>query len=456
MRIVIGTHHYPPTYVAGVELITRRVARWLVAHGHTVEVVCIEQIDADTSLTVETSTDDGVTIHRLGLQLTGGDEPLGLRFRDEGLGRWCEDFFARQRPDLFHSQSCYLLTASPIEAAKRAGIPVVATLHDYWFFCPRHTLLRPDGRCCPDGAMPADCAWCLTTEGRRYRWLEPVRRQLASGTGRAREMALPQWWPVDRRLAASIEQRQTYLSTVLRSIDRLISPAPLARDLLVKRGFPSASIQLVRYGLDVDGWQRPPRVPRPGVLRIGYLGQLMPHKGVHVLIEAFRRLAGSTLAPELHIYGDPSRAPRYATRLRQLASGLTSVHFHGAYDNSQVELLLSGIDVLVVPSLWYEVSPLVIIEAFAAQVPVVASRQSNLQYQIRHEVDGLLFTPGDIGDLTSQLQRLLGDPSLLAELTAGIAPVRTLDEEMAELEGIYYSLTGSRQTCSRTTIGAAH
>src|SRR6266567_2560825 len=112
MKIVLASHHYPPTYIAGVELLTERLAGWLVKRGHTVEVVTIENIDTDGPLSIQTGMQNGVVVHRLALKLTGGVDPLGVRHRDENIERWFADFLTHAKPDVFHSQSSYLLTAS--------------------------------------------------------------------------------------------------------------------------------------------------------------------------------------------------------------------------------------------------------------------------------------------------------------------------------------------------------
>jgi glycosyltransferase involved in cell wall biosynthesis len=436
----MGTHHYPPAYVAGVELITERLARWLMSHGHTVEVVCIEKIDSDVHGAVRTETQDGITVHRIGIRLAGLGEHLGLRFRDAVLDRWFTDYVAAWQPDLFHSQSSYLLSASLIEAAKRSGIPVVATLHDYWFLCPRITLLRSDGSLCTQRATAEDCTRCIMGERRRYRMLNDVGSRLAKHLGWKREMRAP----VARRLLARIQERQAYLDSTLRSVDQIVTPAPLARTLLLERGFDPAQIRLIRYGLESSRWRGLAHTQPGSGLRIGYLGQLAPHKGVHRLIEAFQGLAAAGRGrPELKIYGNLASFPGYSARLRALAKGNPQIHFSGAYHNEQAGAILSDIDVLVVPSVWFEISPLVVMEAFSARVPVVASHLPNLEYQVRHGIDGLLFAPDDAADLRRQLQHLVDDSALLERLAGGIERVRSVDDEMVELQDVYRRVVAS-------------
>jgi glycosyltransferase involved in cell wall biosynthesis len=425
MKIVLGVHHYPPTFVGGVELLAERIARSLVVRGHSVEVICVEDVSTETSFTVRTDLENGVTVHRLGLRLAEGRDPIGLRFKDPRIEAWCTQYFARTQPDVFHSLSSYVLTASAIEAAIELGIPTVAGLEDYWYFCPRMTLLRTDGQRCSDSAQPKDCAWCLMGESRRYRMLpaqSTVRRLM-----------------VDRGLALRIDERQHYLDRVLDQVDVILTPAPFIRDLLTSRRHLAHKVRLLEHGLDTHSLAA--RHGRRGdKLRLGYLGQIIPAKGVHVLIEAFKSLREAGDSIELQIHGDMTRFPAYAARLRRLAGGDPRIQFHGPYASTDLGRVLAGIDALVFPSGWFETLGIVILEAFQAGIPVIASRLPNHMYQIRDEVDGLLFEADQPDDLVRQLRRLLAEPTLLSELASHIRPVRTFETEMSELADVYSSV----------------
>jgi glycosyltransferase involved in cell wall biosynthesis len=438
VKVVLASHHYPPDNTAGVELIVERAACWLVRKGYTVEVVCVGKIDSPTHLAVQSDERDGVLVHRLGLKLWGQGIHLGLRYRDEAVRAWLEDYFERARPDLVHSQSSYLLTASAIEAAKGCGIPVVVSLNDYWFTCPRITLLRSNGAICSPPVSAATCTWCLMAERRRYHALDRVATKLGS---RARSIL-----PVDPGLLAQIEDRRAYLDRVLRTVDRIITPGLVAYDQLMAAGFSAEQIQLVRSGLDVSHWTAAPRREGVAPFRVGYLGQLAPHKGVAVLVQAFQKLRPGVTPPELRIYGDARSFPQYAAALQKAAAGNPRIQFLGRYDNREVGNILADLDVLVVPSLWHEVSPLVIKEAFAAGVPVVASDLRNLAFQVSNEVDGLLFAAGDASDLARQLERLIDEPPLRRRLAAGVRPPPTLDDEMSDVEDVYRRVLGGSAT----------
>jgi glycosyltransferase involved in cell wall biosynthesis len=450
VKIVLAAHHYPPNYVAGVELVAERLARWLVERGHDVHVVCIEAIDAAGPMKVHTQVQDGVTVHRLYLKLTGGALPLGVRYQDASLERWFGAFLAQVQPEIFHSLSSYLVTASLLDAARSAGIPTIASLHDYWYFCPRTILQRSNGERCNAQVTENDCARCVMGEQRRFRLVQRVEDAVLNRIGPRHNIVERL---VNPKLVAIMRDRQAHLNATLRSVDQIITPALLSRELLLARGFSPEHIRHVRHGIRQPRSGIKPAAPPDGHLRLVYLGQLAPHKGVHVLIDAFKRVSGGPRHAVLTIYGDGRKSPAYARRLRRQAAGEADIRFGGMYENAQVWDVLRDADVLVVPSLWFEISPLVILEALAAGVPVIASDLRNMNTQINESVDGLLFAAGDSGALAAQIQRLVDDPELIIRLKRGISEVRDLDTELTEIEAIYSQVVSDLRQPPRVFAG---
>jgi glycosyltransferase involved in cell wall biosynthesis len=110
----------------------------------------------------------------------------------------------------------------------------------------------------------------------------------------------------------------------------------------------------------------------------------------------------------------------------------------------EISQVYRDLHVVVVPSLWPENCPNVIIEAFAHGVPVVATNVGGIPELVRHESNGLLFERGDAEGLASQLRRLLTEPGLLRRLSSGIESVKSVDQEVDEIEALYYSAISAR------------
>jgi glycosyltransferase involved in cell wall biosynthesis len=177
-----------------------------------------------------------------------------------------------------------------------------------------------------------------------------------------------------------------------------------------------------------------------GTLRIGFIGHIAQHKSIHLLLQAFAALRTETQPIELHIYGGLDASLAYVAQLRQLAGDDRRGAFHGRFENTRVAEILANLNVVVVPSLWYENSPLAIMQAQAAGTPVVTAALGGMAELVCDGVDGLLFQPASAADLARQLQHLIDDADLLPRLRSGVQPPRAIDDEMRQLITIYHSL----------------
>jgi glycosyltransferase involved in cell wall biosynthesis len=444
VRIVIAVHGFPPTFAAGAELRAYRMARWLLSRGDEVGVICVESVDRPGEPTFLDDTLDDIPVRRLSLNFERAPSELRRGFNNPWIGGQVRHYLLGSGADVMHLISGYLMSASTLRAAQELDIPAVVTLTDFWFLCPRVTMWRANGSLCegPDGSLK--CARCLREQGRRYRLPAQVAPKLVDLAWQwleqhptaGRCLGLPE------QLAA-IEERQSVLRKALNSADVVICPSHFLRDLFVQNGVNPSRLMFVRQGVDLAGRDVVRRRGDNRGLRIGYMGQLARHKGVHVLLQAFRRIRNGTLVPELHVYGDSRQWPKYVSQLKHLCAGNERIVLAGRYERRRLWQVLAELDVIVVPSIWYENSPNTILEAFAAKVPVVASELGGMAELVKHEVNGLLFTAGDAESLANQLQRLVDDVGLLPRLRVGIEPVKSIEQEMQELVQVYQQVSSN-------------
>lgn len=164
----------------------------------------------------------------------------------------------------------------------------------------------------------------------------------------------------------------------------------------------------------------PPTAPSPGAFTVGFSGSMKPWHGLDALIEAFARLHARAPATRLLLVGDgPARAALEAAASARALAG--AVHVTGAVPPSEVPGLLTSMDAAVAPypeTERFYFSPLKVYEYMAAGRAVVASRVGQLTDLVRHDVNGLVCTPGDPGELAAALDRLRLEPRLRARLGA--------------------------------------
>jgi glycosyltransferase involved in cell wall biosynthesis len=254
------------------------------------------------------------------------------------------------------------------------------------------------------------------------------------------------YWQTRDDKIHEIERRSAFCMNALNGADLIISRSKFLESVYAQAGVAQEKMVFCRQGFEgvASIKQRPPTaVGATPILRVIYLGQITKHKGVHTLLEAVRRRPQAKV--EVSIYGDLERFPSYVEKLRSIADHDPRIHINGLAQPEEISALLKESDVLVVPSIWYENSPNTIAEAFAHGVPVIASNLGGMAELIKHEQNGLVFNPGDADDLAYQLLRLLEEPNLLTELQNGIEPVKTVSDEIHELETFY---RGLRRTLS--------
>jgi glycosyltransferase involved in cell wall biosynthesis len=246
-----------------------------------------------------------------------------------------------------------------------------------------------------------------------------------------------------RGMAFDMEHRKAYLAHMIQTADYVTAPSYTVSET-VNRSIDHAVDIMIPSGHDLSWLETLRPRERAGPLRIAYIGQIIPIKGVHTLLLAYLS-AGLTTDAELVIYGDPSKSPKYFNWLQEKASDQkAAVQFKGAFSHHQLGEVLSEIDLLVVPSLWHENNPRVIQEGFAAKIPVIASDVGGISEFVEPESNGLLFERGNVEDLSKQLERIVKEPDLLEKLRAGIRPVKSIEEEISEFVRIYEMLIASK------------
>lgn len=421
MRIAQVVHWFMPKHLAGVEVYTKFLSQEMQKR-HEVQIYCREDGFFDRRLHEIDQEYQGLPIRRVHFNLLGKQRNIANRFLTQFRNPVIEESFARfleeKQPDVVHIQHLFMLSTGIISVARSYGLPVVVTLHDYWFLCQAIQLLRPSLACCSGPALGLKCAGCT-----------PLPMPYAF-----RFLLTPATAPL-------YLYRTAYMRQQLEKANLVTSPSAFVRDRFAANGFPADRILITDYGT-ADHWLTEFKRQPSERLRFGFIGSIMRHKGVHTLIKAFKQVDSDRA--ELHIFGDPGFAPDYYAEMKALAAD-DRIHFRGRFENDTVGRALSELDVVIVPSIWYENAPITIHEARLAGMPVIGSRIGGIPEFVEHEVSGLLFEAGDVADLHTQMQRIADEPELLDRLRQGVRPVKTMAENALEFEAIYERLIAGEE-----------
>lgn len=413
MRILITLHNFLPAPLMGAESVAIAQMREMKRRGHELGLFYAGNAPADPR-----------QLESLGL---GGITLFPVRFHDSKaqvllsihkphVARRFSAVLRDFRPDLVLFHHLVRLSLDLPVLAARAGIPAAYVLHDYYWVCPSYSLFTADANICPGGS-PRRCAACLYA---------------------ARHGRPAPWWLV--RLAAPlIWWRDRIVRRTLPTIPLFITPSAALVAELAVRGAALTATAVIRNGQDAVAPGESAREPS-GPVRFGYIGGLYPKKGLAVLTQAFaghlgRQLVIRGFQSDEAIAAFRAAHPTLEARLERFDADRASFY--------------RQVDVVVVPSIWLENQPMVIIESFAHRKPVIASRVGGLPEMLIDGAGGRLFPAGDVSALRRVATELAADPGAVARLAEGIPAwpgwPETTDALLRLLAGLVARSTSARE-----------
>lgn len=442
MNILLVVHQFFPDYAAGTEVLTLSVARELGARGHTVRVLTGFPGAADLAdaQRCDEYIHEGIPVYRfhhayvpMGGQTSMIEVGFDNRLAAAYFARILRDF----EPDLVHLFHLNRLGTGLIDIAADAGVPCFMTPTDFWPICATGQLLYENGSLCAGpNANAGNCVkhFAQSTLGG---WAGAVAGAIpvagADLLVRMTRSGLLPSYPKRQEVVAMASRLGINIARLNR-LDGLLVPNAFMRELLLRYGVTPERIALAPFGLDRVA-QAAPRPAARAPLRLGFIGTLAPHKGCHVLVDAFNALPAG--AATLDIYGKLDDAPDYVATLVAAAAANPAIAFRGTFPNTEIDRVMAGIDALVVPSLWYENTPLVVYSAQAACCPVVGSDLPGIAAVIAHDDNGLLFEAGNVRALARQLARLVDEPGLAGALSAQARAPKSIAEYVDDLTGMW-------------------
>jgi glycosyltransferase involved in cell wall biosynthesis len=343
---------------------------------------------------------------------SGFDQFFGWNERKELWTHYLRDFLDAYRPDVVHFQHTQFLGYDMIREVRNSlpNAAIVYTLHEFLPICHQNgQMVRTfnDHELCTH-ATPRRCHECFPEHSPQAFFL-----------------------------------RKRFIQAMFSLVDMFIAPSEFLRERYVDWGIPAGRIRVLENGC---AHQHPPvDGPADGRLpsRIGFFGQLNQFKGILVLLKAMRALQKQDVDAHLYVHGanlDLQTSDFQKKVADLLAACKDSVTLVGKYDQDRLPSLMEKIDWVVVPSIWWENSPLVIQEAFLHRRPVICADIGGMAEKVVDGVSGLHFRARDAASLARTLRRAVTKPELWQALQAGIPHVPPMSEHVERLSGTYQEL----------------
>ena len=366
-------------------------------------------------------------------QMHGGTSFLNLPGRDDEMLFWGEffnyflqsqnnltfintefaDFLREMQPDVIHFQHVFRIGLEAIQVARKLlpNTKILFTIHEYIMICHREgQMVRTinNNELCSE-ASPARCHQCF-----------------------------PNITPQDFKI------RESFIKSHLELVDQFISPSHFLKDRFVKWGIPEEKITVIENGRHIDP-PSPFRTIRKGEKRnvFGYFGQINPYKGVMLAIDAVKQLVKSGYTDfRLELFGNvEQQSEEFKTMFFEtLAEYKDHIFFHGRYKNEDVARLIKVVDWVIIPSTWWENSPLVIQEVFMHKRPIIASDIGGMAEKVENEKTGLHFKVRSDASLAETMRRAAETPGLWEDLVSNIGPRLSLKECALTHEALYENL----------------
>jgi glycosyltransferase involved in cell wall biosynthesis len=390
-RILVISHGHPDINKGGAEMAAYNMfnelldkdvdAYFLARTGQTPHGgAAFSQRNSSREILFHTTMDDGF---------------LFSNIKTRHMWQEFRDLLLLLKPDIIHLHHYFLLGIEILEEIRRSlpDAKIILTLHEYLAICHNKGLMvKTSGKLCYK-ATARDCHGCF-----------------------------PDKQPGDFFL------REQYIKRLFQNVDHFVSPSTFLQQRYIDWGLQQDRITVIENGQTSLGVVPVKNVieTNSSTVRFAFFGQINPFNGIDVLSGAWAGLSKAVKKQGLiEIYGAnlEQQTGSYQQKVKTLLNKYGSrVHFHGAYEAQEMPAILASVDWAVVPSIWWENSPMVIQEAFNSGVPLIVSDIGGMVEKVKHGVNGLHFRHGSAFDLADKMTLCVKQRELRHTFSSNITP----------------------------------
>ena len=246
---------------------------------------------------------------------------------------------------------------------------------------------------------------------------------------------LPKLYP---EKISQYRERMVYGKSILKNnIDLTLAVSNRVKELLVNYGADTNKIKVINQippGIKLLKNSYKERFEIHSPIRFGFIGTAIPQKGVHTIIAAASLIAGNNI--EFHIYG--FGVSNYLNEMKKFDKS-NKITWHGEYNFNEFPDIADNIDAIIIPSIWEDCAPLVVVEALAMGLPVIGANIGGIPDFIENGINGILFQSGNHIELANIIIDLINNPQKLIEMRKNVKVNLTFSDFMKKIIEIYTS-----------------
>lgn len=447
MRILQVSNGYPPKSIGGVEIYTQALSQTL-QRKHEVTVFTREWDYQNSNYELRSFTDEKIIVKSVTNNIAF-PEDFSKSYKNSIVDKIFLDLVKNIKPDIIHFHHLIGLSGNLPLMTKKLGIPYVMSIHDFWYICPCGRLLTLEKELCkginPDCVIdyfklhPPGMTKLYSKSPDILKKIIPLKIKRRFQEYFISSLGIKQSKVSKIKAKEMIRKRSFFFKEILCGANLVITPSLFVKNKYKEFGIPEKNLLHLSVGIELKGLKKQQRQKSPKEIRFAYLGSLYEFKGIHILIEAFKKIISSNSVSKetsLSIYGDPSIDPIYSDTLEKISS-LPNIVFKGKYEQKNLYKILDSIDIVVVPSLVQECYPTVALEAQASKTPVIASKIGSLAEIVSDGVNGFLFKPNDVEDLSKKMKQFISNPHLINQFSQKAKKSIDIKTNTIEIEKIY-------------------
>jgi glycosyltransferase involved in cell wall biosynthesis len=432
LRIVHCLIQYFPEHVAGTEVYTHTLARMQQASGHSPCVVKPHIAYYTPGEMCPQYQYDGIDVFQF---LESANPTNRLIYsgqkKPEGLDNF-RRLLLQLKPDVVHFHELNRsigFTIAHVKIAREMGAKVFVTMHLSFYTCNTNTLIKHK-QLCLGNIDEFACSACSYSS--RFNLPSVVSKPMAAISTTLYKIGTTQLLSNSKlgafaAMPVFINRIKNELQALAVLTDKIICLTDWYKNILLLNNVPASKVVVIKQGLAAGEVEHNARQSHTTSmpLKVVFLGRIQTQKGAHLILEAARTFTAKEVV--FDIYGKEENSEYYRSCIEK-AADLPNVCFKGLLQRETVIQTLADYDLLCLPSMFSEMSPLVIQEAFAARIPVLASKVYGNMEQVKHGVNGLLFDFNSSKSLAEQVKVVLQRPDLLASYKHNIQPTQNFKE----------------------------